>query len=185
MIKALYRNMLALMIVLVLIAGSNILNAETITITTNSTVTAQPSYTFGNWIFELVTPTNTGFNLINSVPDFIVSNAAVADDFTLRRLDNAPFSLLSLVYAGQGITTVGGVDLTGPGSPNFQSFNFSGQSEVTNVASVLFNPTTGNGSTFFQLAAFETSSAVPEPTSLLLLGTGLGAIGLAAWRRRK
>jgi hypothetical protein len=33
--------------------------------------------------------------------------------------------------------------------------------------------------------AAESNPTVPEPTSLLFLGTGLGILGLAGWRRRK
>jgi hypothetical protein len=50
----------------------------------------------------------------------------------------------------------------------------------------------GNGGAFgnqdilnWSFTSSEPQTAVPEPTSLLLLGSGLGMIGLAAWRKRK
>jgi hypothetical protein len=41
------------------------------------------------------------------------------------------------------------------------------------------------GLTAFDMQVTGNPNPVPEPTSLLLLGSGLGAIGLAAWRKRK
>jgi hypothetical protein len=46
----------------------------------------------------------------------------------------------------------------------------------------LFGP--GNG-TDLDFSLTVSPAAVPEPTSLLLLGTGIAGIGLAAWRRKK
>jgi len=173
-----------------LLAGSA--RADTIIVTTSVDVVDQPSFTFGDWIFEKVTPTRHAFNLIDSVDgDYVVSNSCLtcAGDVTLRRLDNAPFSLLSLVYAGVGQTIVGGVTLTGPGNVAythvFQTFTFSGQPGVSSVTSVLFSPQELTDHSLIQVHAFEVQAvAVPDPASSLLL-FGLGVTGLAAWRKRR
>jgi hypothetical protein len=152
----------------------------TVNITSDSTVLSQPSFTFGDWIFEVVTPSEFGINLIdstlvNSSNDFIVSNSCCGGDFTLRRLDNSPFSLLSLLHAGDSVTLVGGVAVNGPGAENFESFNFAGQPGVTNVSSALFSP-----SRYIQVASFDASTYVPEPSFPALLDWPWGHCG--EWR---
>jgi hypothetical protein len=66
--------------------------------------------------------------------------------------------------------------------PSFdlQSFN------ANNIAYIVAtNPVSGWGWSMDNLSYTVGQSTVPEPTSLLLLGSGFSMIGLAAWRKRK
>jgi len=46
-------------------------------------------------------------------------------------------------------------------------------------------PACGGNQGYGLVTGFNEASPVPEPTSILLFGAGLSAIGLAAWRRKK
>lgn len=68
--------------------------------------------------------------------------------------------------------------------PSFVDFRW----DTNNLSQFTFNAPINGGSEPFGTAVFSvntTASSVPEPTSLLLLCTGLGAIGISAWRRKK
>lgn len=81
--------------------------------------------------------------------------------FDLMTLTNVFKDANFLLLQGTGVLHGEGLDDT-PGLWNFSANNLAGT---------------------FSFSAGTASAAVPEPTSLLLLGTGLSVIGLASWRR--
>jgi hypothetical protein len=75
--------------------------------------------------------------------------------------------------------------LSSPPTVTDPSITFAGSQYI--FSSLLQYPTETYPADYFgpNFAFSSPTSPVPEPTSLLLLGMGLGALGVAAWRRKK
>ncbi len=164
-----------------------------------------PAYTESGFTFTALPPTNSaGFafaqqgntdsyagsaGLFNNTIGGLTGLSAGGAGFSLNSIDLSRFSqtqtgLATVTFTGNfvgGGSTVQVFTFTQFG---FQTFTFN--STFTNLASVDFGPQT---SPFFQfdnvVVNANAPATVPEPATMLLLGTGLAGVGATVHKRRK
>ena len=119
--------------------------------------------------------------LLAGAPGISINFTNFTQAFGMDVFQYAGYASRGYINIWQGATLLGNAVLSFPDAP---SFTFVGWEDAGGITRVDLVDSSWSWSPINDNLTFGTY-VVPEPATLLLLGTGLGIIGLAAWRKRK